>query len=574
MTPSLPAAVRKRNLWLSAFVALSGLSLVTLNMFVNRLAYLSQKPYLLLAVAVAAVIGAYLSWDPTRAAFTTVKSLKSGGEPSEAGGVPPQMLVDPRLAKLANGNPQVMRLLSIVSGYSETLLPVPEEFEVEDGDLVSYGFRSTRPGELGTDASHDRLWAVLQKSLGDGWEPKFDATADSMSASRKSDIPSLVNPPIWPVVRDKAQAAAEYDASEMHPGVGADGVISVRLKRFVHWFLPGGTGGGKSVLTRALIEERRAKGHRFYILDGKGTDYTPFVQSANVSIISTSPAEHVLLIHHVAEVMRKRAAYARRMSLTGDTSWRQRLTPITFVVDEWAVARNSLLGKYEKELKKVDRDMEDILKLGREFRLHCIFSSQGTEAKTVPTDWLNQMRVVVALGEPSRMTINKAFPEDARAEVTRVGQQISGDTPGRAMVALSDDDGRVRPFLFQSYYSYSPGDGLDAAFTPEMRANFEQFKREVSDAIPRLYPREWFQLEYPAPDGKKDPYEDHRDSGWVDLSLLSVDDLFKLKPVSLEDPKTLEPIVDNSVYDPLNFAGYVGEPPAAEGDADISIEDL
>ena len=42
MTPSLPAAVRKRNLWLSAFVALTGLSLVTLFMFVNRFAYLSQ----------------------------------------------------------------------------------------------------------------------------------------------------------------------------------------------------------------------------------------------------------------------------------------------------------------------------------------------------------------------------------------------------------------------------------------------------------------------------------------------------------------------------------------------------
>lgn len=559
----------------AGYAIVVALSVAFLAMFISQAAYLGQRSWGMLLASLAGVLIAVFTWNRLAGTWTAAKMARTGTAGGPAG-LPPAMQIDPKLARLAGNNPEVMRLLQIVAKLNDALMPVAEDFELDDDQkLVSYGFKSTRPGELATERQLGQVWDTLRSAFGSGWNVEFTASEESMRASKKSALPKLVNPPIRPVVRSIREAAEFYDSSEVHPGVGEDGEISIRLKNYVHWFLPGGTGGGKSVLARALLEERRAYGHRFYILDGKTTDYTPFAHTPNVVMISKTVPEHVMVIHRVAQIMRQRQAFAQKKSLSNDTSWRKSFAPITFIVDEWAVARNSLIAAYKKDLKQIDRDIEDILKLGREFRIHMIFSSQGTEAKTVPTDWYSQMRAVISLGPPSRMTVSKAFPADAQAEVTRIGQQISADTKGRAMVALTDDEGTVRPFLFQSYYSYSPGDSLEEAFTPEMRTNFEQFKKHVSDAIPQLYPREGFELEYPpAPEGGKDPYKDARGSGWVDLSLFSVDDLQSIKVVKLEDSNDgFAPIVENRQFDPLCL-DYIGNEPMQGIDMNASYEDL
>ena len=101
-----------------------------------------------------------------------------------------------------------------------------------------------------------------------------------------------------------------------------------------------------------------------------------------------------------------------------------------------------------------------------------------------------------------------------------------------------------------------------------MKPNWTQFKAEVTDAVPRMYPREWVKLLYPDPDpdAKKDPFSKLRESEdeFVDLSEFSVSDLHKLRPIRLEDENFI-PIPENMIYDPLRDE-YLGNKPASQQD--------
>lgn len=562
---------RRRDIWLAVAVCCTAVALAALVMTATATAYNGAGVrWVLLVVVVAGVMGFPSYWKPYLDAKKKADRLRNPEESGEGDMLPEQMMGNSDLMKLAQNSNEVVRLCQIVARMGDYWMPDTSAFSFTDeGALEGYRFYSAVPGKMATESQKNQVADTLSAPLGDGWQFSYDSTDDSFSATKHDSLPSLVAPPARQVVTSAAQAAEMYDESEVHPGIGEEGEIAVRLKRYVHWFIPGGTGGGKSVLTRALMGERLALGHRFFILDGKTTDYTPFTHTPNISAISTTPAEHVILIHKVAEILRHRQQVGKKASRTGDTSWRHTMTPITMIIDEWADARNTLSSKYSKELKAIDRDIETLLKVGREFRVHLLFSSQGTEAKTIPTDWFLQMKTVISAGPPSGMTINKAFPEDARGAVSRIGGQISPSTPGRAMVALTDpDSGKVKPYLFQSYYSYSPGDPLEEAPGP-IRPQWEQFKTQVYDRLPRLYPREWVKPEYPEPKEGKDPYSEKRDDGWVDLEELTVADLHRLKPVALEDPENgFATIEENRQYDPLD-PEYLGEPLETEDDGAV-----
>ena len=225
------------------------------------------------------------------------------------------------------------------------------------------------------------------------------------------------------------------------------------------------------------------------------------------------------------------------------------------------------------EMKLVDRDLADILKVGREFRVNVILATQDLKADTLPTDWLDMFPMKASAGKPSPMTIKKAFPEEIQAEVTRVGQSISRTTPGRSLVAVTDADGKNHVELFQAYWSYTPAETVDAA-PDSVKPNWMKFKREVTDKVPRMYPREWFKLEYPPMDetkDKKDKFASYRDTepSFIDLTEFDVTNLHRLRPLALEDPKTLAPIASNAMYDPLSDNYYGMEPLSSSASDDI-----
>ena len=310
-------------------------------------------------------------------------------------------------------------------------------------------------------------------------------------------------------------------------------------------------------------------------MDGKGTDYAPYFTHQNFSAISTNLQEHIMVVHKVWAILQSRRSKSARASKAGDTSWRQTMTPILLVLDEFASMRNNLKAEYKTdEIKLVDRDLADILKVGREFRVNVILATQDLKADTVPSDWLDMFPMKVSAGKPSPMTIKKAFPEEIQGEVTRVGQSISRTTPGRSLVAVTDADGKNHVELFQAYWSYTPAETIDAA--PDVvRGQWMEFKENVTDQVPRMYAREWFKMEYPEmdPKDKKDRFAQFRDDepNYIDLTEFDVTNLHRLRPVPLEDPKTLAPIVDNACYDPLS-EHYLGNPPLDADGADDIID--
>lgn len=486
----------------------------------------------------------------------------------------PENMRDAGLDKQAMGNHQVIRLCRVMYDIDSSLVPLGDKFSFDDdNNLVSYAFRSTTPGFFSTERSINRVYEVLNTILGQGWNITPNSIEDTITGDKRSSVPKLAMPKMWRVVHSRAEAGQFYPDFEVVSGISADGYISSKPRQVPHRLTVGATGGGKSVAVRAEIMQYLAAGFRAFFADGKGTDYAPFFSFPNVSAISTTLPEHVILIHKVASILDARRARSARSSRAGDTSWRNNLTPVLLVLDEFATVMTDFSNTYGGKnggLDLIKGDIARILKVGREFRVHAIISTQGMQAKTLDTDWLENIPMTHSLGSPSNMTVNKAFPEQIQPEVRRLGGTISRKTPGRGLVTRVTEDGEVTADLYQSFWSYSPAETVNDNVPAELLPNWKKFKTQVCDAIPALYPREWVKLEYPQPDGGKDPYADYRNDGWVDLTKLTVKDLQALEPVALQDPETLQPVPGTDPFDPLSDS-YLGTQPLDSGSTVIDI---
>lgn len=568
--------VKKRDVSFGLIITLAGLVVLILGTTLTRKAAYGTLTTGQIVISVVSVFAAIVgtSWAADRWSKVKKQLAAAGGGSGEGGqeGLPPQMMQGGMPPQEASGNRDVIRLCMIVSDISDTIIPVWDEFEFEDGELTGYGFRSLKPGFLATESAKSRIDAQLSSTLGEGWAISYDSRTDAFSGTRKSDVPKLALPEMWKVVQSKEEAAASFDDFEVQVGIGANGPISFKPKSHPHRLESGSTGGGKSVATRAEIMQYLAAGYRVFAMDGKGTDYSSFMRFQNVSAVSTTVYEHVIVLHKVWMILQHRRASAGAASKRGDTSWRETMTPVLLVMDEFASVRNNFRAVFSPaDQKLIDRDIADILKVGREFRVNVLLATQDLKANTVDSDWLDMFIAIHSLGRPAPMTVNKAFPEEIRGEVTRLGQRISRKVPGRALVAVTDENGSNSAELYQAFWSYSPAETISAKLPAEVRENWSAFKDRVADRIPRLYPREWVALEYPEPSEKKDPYADVREDGWVDISKMNVTDLHKLKPVPLEDPETMQPIPENARFDPLSEE-YIGEAPLNAG-GDIVIID-
>lgn len=566
--------VKRRDVFFGLTILLAGLLFLVLGSMVTRKAAYGSLDGAQIALSIAlvslALVGTCWAFEKHTGFKKQIKSMTGAGGGDGEMGIPPQMMQGGMPPAEVAGNRDVVRLCMIVASISEFLVPEWDKFEFEEGELIGYGFRSLKPGFLATESSKNRVDAQLASSLGEGWGISYDSRHDTFIGSKKSTVPKMALPEMWNVIQSKEEAARRFNDFEVFIGVGEDGPISFKPKQIPHKMLVGATGGGKSVAARAeIIQFLAAGGYRLFACDGKSTDYSSFMRFPNVSAVSTSLHEHIILIHKVWMILQARRSSAAAKSKAGDMSWRESMTPILLIIDEWASVRSNMVATF-KDLKLIDRDISELLKVGREFRVNVIIASQGTEAKTTPTDWFAQLPVVQSLGRPDNMTVNKAFPEDIQGEVRRLGGKISRKVPGRALVSVTNEDGNTYAALYQAYWSYSPAETITDNLPKEVRANWSRFKEQVVDRIPRMYPREWVKLEYPAPpEGKKDPFAEDRESGWVDITKFSVEELHKLRPVALEDPDTFAAIPENAIYDPLSDA-YIGEAPlGASGESDI-----
>jgi hypothetical protein len=339
-----------------------------------------------------------------------------------------------------------------------------------------------RAGFKNAGVSADRL-RVTETHSGD-IQLVFD---DAPSVFPKAIAPE---PPERPA-GSKAEAIARYPSARWVLGVDARGnVIDTSIKAFPHVLVVGSTGGGKSTWARGMLESLRVSGWMLFIGDGKGSDYVSLTELPNVVMVSPSsdPAQHVILVHRVRVEMERRFEQAAAAKRAGKADTAFNYPPIVLLLDEFAFMRQRVqdIGGKEKDAFFAN-DVEVILRLGREVRVHAVLSSQDLYVDTVPGSWQDNLHMVVSLGQPSpRTMLSGAFPEALKPVVQRIGDRITKSQQGRGIFVNRERDSVVE---FQSYFGWSPGSTtLSQAPTPEVRTLWERWI-PVSENAPRLYPR-------------------------------------------------------------------------------------
>ena len=352
-------------------------------------------------------------------------------------------------------------------------------------DLLAAGFAAE-----GVDTTHLRVTAA------EGGAIRLEFN-DAPSA-----FPSVIAPePPAEVITSVEDAIAARKRARWLIGVDARGnTIAPKIDASApHALVVAGTGGGKSVFCRSLIESLRvgtsshdggAQAWQFVIADGKRTDYRSLVGQPGVLMVSNEAAQHVVAVHRVWAEMKSRFKIAEQRKDSGvphDQAFR--FPPLMLLMDEFAILRADVarLGK--------DSDgffsgmIEELLRLAREVSIVVVISSQDIRVDTIDGAWQENLKLVISLGQPSARTLmSDSFGDDETKEsVKRIGSRIVA--PGRGVIVQKSDDGRSVVREFQSFMGWSPG-ATDITAAPNKDVAQAWQRAEAAAArVPRMYPR-------------------------------------------------------------------------------------
>lgn len=317
-----------------------------------------------------------------------------------------------------------------------------------------------------------------------------------------AEFPKVIAPqPVTSPITSVDAAIAARSRARWMIGVDARGrVISPKIDASApHALVVSGTGGGKSVFCRTLIESLRvgtdshgggAQAWQVMVADGKGTDYRSLVGQPGVVMVSSEPAAHVVLVHRAWSEMKRRYAVAEERKAQGmlhDAAFS--FAPMLVLLDEFAVLRADVgrLGSGSDDFFAAEID--ELLRLARECKITVVISSQDIRVDTIDGKWQENLRLVVSLGQPSKRTLmSDAFgDEDTKREVERIGSRIVA--PGRGVIVQRGADGTAVVTQFQSYMGWSPGSvDVNSAPTPEVKELWQRAEK-TADAAVSLYPR-------------------------------------------------------------------------------------
>ena len=430
--------------------------------------------------------------------------------------------------------------------------------EVADGQLISYTIKTNSGGLTSKKVRTEKLGQLeelLDAGMDNRWEIGANPANDSVAARLVKDmLPRAIAPePPASAARDLGDALRRYERARWILGVDAQGEeVSFPLDGGIpHVLVAGGTGGGKSVWARTIIEMFRVNGFTCFIASGKETDFAALNGLPGVGMVAEGSAQTAVMCRTIRKEMERRYRDQKKsMADTGKKSFDY--PPILMLLDEWGATEIDMRSRY-KSSQPFLKDVDLILRKGRECKVHVVLLSQNirkTGDGAVPGSWQQNLRLTVSLGDPEEVTLQSdAFTEATRGEARRIGPKLKGKA-GRGMTA-ERETGRV--VEFQSYYGWSPGttsldpsaDKRVAAPTEEVRAVWEKWV-PISSAVYPLMP----QLGIKA-----------SDSDWEEGEL---EDVANTSTIALTD-QAGNLIPDRQNYDPRN-PDWVG----AGGDSDFS----
>lgn len=372
----------------------------------------------------------------------------------------------------------------------------------QDTDPSTFALVALKPGGLTDEKTVTRYNNLILKGIPEGkilWSMEEDPVRDRVWFRKKTPFPPIVLPSVPDsVVTDADDAADRYDGFHFVIGVDAYGEdILINPKVMPHGMVIGGTGSGKSVFNRGLLEDLRVNGWQIVLVDGKVSDYVSMVNVPNVVAVGKTVEDWVRLTQFVVEQMDARYALSveRQKKGLGDPF---NQPPMMFLLDEFGSVVRDVRSRYGKKgLDAFYDDLKSIAAKARQAKIHMIIATQEIYAETFPGALKSNLSYVISLGVPDGNTLANAFSNEARPAATRIGQSIRKSDRGRGIIQLDTPDG-AKVVEFQTYYGYSPGDpdGIPKKEGPVKRA-WTEYKERASDKVPLLYPRVWWQEPHP-----------------------------------------------------------------------------
>lgn len=410
-------------------------------------------------------------------------------------------------------------------------------------------------------------------------------TTDTTTGSPKdprSELPRLAFPPLWPVVSSAGEARANYRDWELVIGETASGPATVNLGQSAHIMCFADSGSGKSVVIRSWLEQFRAAGWQLIIADGMGIDYSgyfaPHRENYNLPIpgtvavgIGATPrgVTYVAAITLAYQIMRERLQGSPEARIADPANWNN-FTPVVLVLDEIKAMREKLGSTLStSDQQAVESMVTQILALGRELRVHVILSSHDARHTSVPNTWKSNVAVTVCMGRPNELTLKYGFVDAAREAAKVIAEAMDLRVRGRGIISRIDDNtGIALVDEFQGYLSYAPGESWNNVnLPPQAEERWPSFKENVSDAVPRLYTRQWFRVEHKSTAQQAVEAKTGQELGFIDLDMFTVEELSNLPRVALDIRTPDGRVIANpevSRFDPLS-GDYVCRPPDHPG---------
>lgn len=326
-------------------------------------------------------------------------------------------------------------------------------------------------------------------------------------------FPAAVSPePPAKCVSSVDEAIRRYEHTRWMLGKDARGrALSFPMTTQPHALVVGGTGGGKSVWARSVIETLRTGytdpdtgkdaggGWLIWCVDGKGSDYSALDGQPGIAMVAprSDTALVAVMVRYIREEAAERFETANERYRAGDPDPFRGMQPWLLLIDEFSamsMEMDSVFGAKASTAFRQDIDL--ILRLGRECRVHVVLTSQTirkTGPGAVPGSWQENLGLTVSLGTPSEITLQSdAFTDETRPRASVMGARLKGK-PGRGLYAMRASGDVVE---FQSFYAWSPGTtSLDPDAesrvkppTPEVRAIWERWE-PVSASVPWVAPR-------------------------------------------------------------------------------------
>lgn len=451
-------------------------------------------------------------------------------------------------------SPLIRRVMDVVKDDAVVALDGKslEYHEDTDRDPSTFALVALKPGGLTAEKTVTRYNELILKGIPEGrvlWSMEEDPVHDRVWFKKKTPFPPIVLPDVpETVVSDTDDAVARYDDFRFVIGVDAFGEdILINPKAMPHGMVIGGSGSGKSVFNRGLLEYLRVNGWQIVLVDGKISDYVSMVNAPNVVAVGKKVEDWVRLTQFVVEQMDARYALAteRQRKGLGDPFDQP---PMVFLLDEFGTVVRYVRSRYgNKGLAAFYNDLKSIAAKARQAKIHMIIATQEIYAETFPGDLKSNLSYIISLGVPETNTLLNSFSNEARPAATRIGQSIRKTDQGRGIIQIDTPNG-AKVVEFQSYYGYSPGDpdGIPEK-DGEVRRAWLEYKENASDKIPLLYPRMWW--DEPTPDELKE--------------LENVDDLTQFKMTGIQNRDgTIKP---DKVHLDRNGDEYIGDQISADG---------